>query len=86
DVPTSAIPISEPIDLIKSEYKPPDTDKQNASFSPGMRLLLNQTLLEMMGGNLEIVSSVSDKANEHFSRLQVSIPLMIPEAGFLESA
>jgi signal transduction histidine kinase len=86
DVPTSAIPISESIDLIKSEYKLPDTDKQNAPFSPGMRLLINQTLLELMGGKLEIVSSVSNESAEHFSRLQVSIPLMISEVGFPESA
>jgi hypothetical protein len=86
DVPTSAIPISEPINLIKSEYKLPDIDNQNAPFSPGMRLLLNQTLLEVMGGKLEIVSPISNESIEHFSRLQVSIPLMIPEAGFPESA
>jgi signal transduction histidine kinase len=86
DVPTSAIPTSEAIDLMKSEYKLPDTDKQNAPFSPGMRLLINQTLLELMGGKLEIVSSVRNEPNQHYSRLQVSIPLMIPEAGFLESA
>jgi signal transduction histidine kinase len=86
DLPTSAIPTSEAIDLMKSEYKLPDTDKQNAPFSPGMRLLINQTLLELMGGKLEIVSSVRNEPNQHYSRLQVSIPLMIPEAGFLESA
>jgi signal transduction histidine kinase len=86
DVPTSAIPISEPIDLMKSEYKLPNTDNQNAPFSPGMRLLLNQTLLEVMGGKLEIVSAISNESSEHYSRLQVSIPLMIPEAGFPESA
>jgi signal transduction histidine kinase len=86
DVPTNAIPTSEPIDLIKSEYKPSDTDKQNAPFSPGMRLLLNQTLLEVMGGKLEIVSPVTNELTEHFSRLQVSIPLMIPEAGCPQSA
>ncbi len=86
DVPTSAIPTSEAIDLMKSEYKLPDTDKQNAPFSPGMRLLINQTLLELMGGKLEIVSSVRNESNEDYSRLQVSIPLMIPEAGFAESA
>lgn len=86
DVPTSAIPTSEPIDLIKSEYKLPDTDKQNARFSPGMRLLINQTLLEVMGGKLEIVSLITNELTEHFSRLQISIPLMIPEAGFPESA
>ena len=86
DVPTSAIPTSEAIDLMKFEYKLPDTDKQNAPFSPGMRLLLNQTLLELMGGKLEIVSPISNESTDHFSRLQVSIPLMIPEAGFTESA
>jgi hypothetical protein len=40
----------------------------------------------VMGGKLEIISFVTNESTEHFSRLQVSIPLMIPEAGFPESA
>ena len=43
-----------------------------------MKLLLNQTLLEVMGGKLEIVSYPND-TDEH-SRLQISIPLGIREA------
>ncbi len=94
DVPTHTISWSEPIDLL--------TDKENAALLPGMKLLLNQTLLEAMGGKLEVVAcdhlvsvaldhrqerstdillSIAKEPEQH-SRLQISIPLVIPEAGF----
>ena len=83
DVPTHAVRATEPIDLIKSEYQPSETEKQNPPMTPGMKLLVNQTLLEVMGGTLSIVPfPVSNEATEDFSRLQVSIPLVTPEAGF----
>ncbi|MBD2386737.1 sensor histidine kinase [Cylindrospermum sp. FACHB-282] len=84
DVPTHAVPWSEPIDLIKSEDKPVE---ENVGLSPGMKLLLNQTLMEVMGGKLEILLSPTDKeAKEQLTRLQVSIPLVIPEAEFPQLA
>ncbi|MCC5657724.1 HAMP domain-containing histidine kinase [Nostoc sp. XA010] len=80
DVPTHAIPWSEPIDLIKSEDQPPGIDQENAALSPGMRLLINQTLLEVMGGKLEILpSNIAKEPHQEISRLQISIPLVIPE-------
>ncbi|MBR8839016.1 MAG: sensor histidine kinase [Stigonema ocellatum SAG 48.90 = DSM 106950] len=98
DVPTHAISWSEPIDLLTN-------DQKNPVLLPGMKLLLHQTLLEAMGGKLEIVDSVPSfaplappKTQERdpsakllsifkepespLARLQVSIPLVIPEAGF----
>ncbi|MGF1933254.1 MAG: HAMP domain-containing sensor histidine kinase [Nostoc sp. ChiQUE02] len=84
DVPTHAIPWSEPIDLIKSEDQPTQIDQQNAALSPGMRLLINQTLVEVMGGKLEILpSTIAKEAPQQLTRLQISIPLVIPEAELL---
>ncbi|NDJ21288.1 sensor histidine kinase [Nostoc sp. B(2019)] len=81
DVPTHAMPWSESIDLIKSEDKLPRTEQENPSLSPGMKLLLNQTLVEVMGGKLEILPSpISKEPDQQLIRLQVSIPLVISEA------
>ncbi len=80
DVPTHALYKSESIDLLKSEDKPLQPDQDNLGLSAGMQVLLNQTLLEVMGGKLELVPS--PEQFEQFTRLQVSIPLLIPEADF----
>jgi signal transduction histidine kinase len=87
DVPSHTIPWSESVDLMKSEkIEKPEiqvslNDKGKTVLSPGMKLLLNQTLLEVMGGKLEIVPSSTPESNE-ITRVQVSIPRMIPETGF----
>jgi signal transduction histidine kinase len=84
DLPTHAIPWSEPIDLIKSEDQPSQIDQENTALSPGMRLLINQTLVEVMGGKLEILPSTVEKESpQQFTRLQISIPLVIPETELL---
>lgn len=83
DVPTHAIPSSEPIDLLKSDEQQIQID-QKAAFSPGMRLLINQTLVEVMGGKLEILpSTIAKEPHQEITRLQISIPLVIPEAELL---
>ena len=73
DVPREAIPSSEPVDLIESEGNKKMNEEEIELLQAGMKLLLNQTLLEVMEGKLEIVSA-PDNRDEH-SRLQVSIPL-----------
>ncbi|MEH2383584.1 MAG: HAMP domain-containing sensor histidine kinase [Nostoc sp.] len=84
DVPTHAILWSEPIDLIKSEDQPTQIYQENAALSPGMRLLINQTLVEVMGGKLEILpSTIAKEPLQQLTRLQISIPLVIPEADLL---
>ncbi|MEH1999022.1 MAG: HAMP domain-containing sensor histidine kinase [Nostoc sp.] len=84
DVPTHAILWSEPIDLIKSEDQPTQIYQQKAALSPGMRLLINQTLVEVMGGKLEILpSTIAKEPTQQLTRLQISIPLVIPEADLL---
>ncbi len=91
DIPANALPWSESIDFIKSidfvnsEDKLHQTGKEHLTLSPGMKLLLNQTLLETMGGKLEIVSSPNNQeAADQFTRLQISIPLLIHEPEFLQ--
>ncbi|HLP91102.1 MAG TPA: HAMP domain-containing sensor histidine kinase [Nostocaceae cyanobacterium] len=69
DVPNHGVISSEPIDLINSEIVPLETIK----ITPGMRLLLNQTLLEVMGGKLEIVAYPEE--NSQLTRLQITVPL-----------
>lgn len=69
---------SEPIDLIKQQLP-----TENAKLSPGLKLLLNQTVLAQMQGKLEIVGSTNPAASD-CTRLQVTIPVLIPETAFLE--
>ncbi|MEH2388644.1 MAG: HAMP domain-containing sensor histidine kinase [Nostoc sp.] len=84
DVPTHAILWSESIDLIKSEDDLTQIDQKNAALSPGMRLLINHTLVEVMGGKLEILpSTIAKEPLQQVSRLQISIPLVISEADLL---
>ncbi|MEH1848989.1 MAG: HAMP domain-containing sensor histidine kinase [Nostoc sp.] len=84
DVPTHAIPWSEPIDLIKSEDQPTQIDQNKTALSPGMRLLINQTLVEVMGGKLEILpSTIAKELPQQLTRLQISIPVVITEADLL---
>lgn len=71
---------SESWDLLKNELEgntavknPPKLDG-SFDLSPGMRLLMNQTLLELMKGRLEVVA-VPSEGEDNFTRTQCSIPL-----------
>jgi signal transduction histidine kinase len=84
DVPTHTIPWSEPINLMESEDQPTEANLKNTNLSPGMRLLINQSLLEVMGGKLEILpSTIAKETPQELTRIQISIPLVIPEAELL---
>ncbi|WP_392533787.1 sensor histidine kinase [Nostoc sp. C117] len=84
DVPTHAIPWSEPIDLLKSQDLPNENNLKNATLSPGMRFLINQTLVEVMEGKLEILPSpIVKETPGQLTRIQISIPLVILEAELL---
>ncbi|WP_375472117.1 sensor histidine kinase [uncultured Nostoc sp.] len=77
DIPTHAMTWSEPIDLLKIEDPLTEIDQKKTALSPGMRLLINQTLLEVMGGKLEILPSTTVKETlQQLTRLQISIPLV----------
>lgn len=61
---------SEPTDLLQS----PPQKQENPVLSTGMNLLINQTILELMQGKLELVTS---PIGDNFSRLQCDIPLAV---------
>jgi len=71
---------SEPINLLQI---PPDELCQDATLSPGLVLLLNQTLLESMQGSLKILQSPM-AVDSQMLRLEVTIPWVIPEDAFPE--
>lgn len=68
---------SEPVDL--SQIQPKSVLK-NTAPSFGMTLLLTQTLLELMHSRLEIVPFPITADADSQTRVQLTIPLMIPES------
>ena len=82
DTPLPASIWSEPVDLLQFDSQHQAADK-TAQLSPGMKLLLHQTLLALMPGQLEVLSVPGESTN--LTRLQITIPLLIPETEFLES-
>jgi hypothetical protein len=73
DVPSHAVTWSEPIDLmsLEGEFSP-----ENALLSPGMKLVLNHILLDLIGGKLELVANPTIKeVTQSMTRLQISLPL-----------
>lgn len=70
---------SESIDLLKSV---PNTNKpvnQDWMLSPGMTMLINQTILELMKGRLEILAVPSVETAANLTKISCSIPLVMPE-------
>lgn len=80
DIPTHALTSSEPIDLIASAQT---IETNNAELSKGMKLLLNQRLLTVMGGKLEILPCPTTEVTQDWTRLQISMPLATSETEFL---
>lgn len=83
DVQPSISAWSEPMDLFESEHTSDESADANATLSSGLSLLLNQTLLESMQGSLKFLA-IPVEADESFSRIEVTIPWVIPEAAFPE--
>lgn len=79
DVQLPASAWCESVDLMKSERRQNSPVKDNAARSPGLTLLLNQTLLELMKGRLEILPVSTDVDESYCTRIQLTIPLVIPE-------
>lgn len=75
DLQCSPIVWSEPIDLLQQvpELTP------EPELSPGMKLLLSQTLIEVMQGRLEVIEGSQAAAKEPLTRLQCSMPLASAE-------
>jgi signal transduction histidine kinase len=83
DVPTVAVLTSESLDLITA--KNPEL-QENIDLSPGMKLLLNQSLVGLMGGKLEILPlPTNEEKAQQLSRLQISIPIETLENKSLQS-
>ncbi len=77
---------SEMVDLLRSSESASEKMNVNPQLSPGMIFLLNQTLLELMQGRLEIVPVPGAPPLEEgqadspdVRRIQCSLPLVIPE-------
>ena len=70
---------SESWDLLKHHLEDNTEQGQsidyNFQLSPGMRLLMNQTLLGLMDGRLEVLAVPCDQGESNFNRTQCSIPL-----------
>lgn len=69
---------SESWDLLKSTLDIDQPPFDQGTLSPGMRLLMNQTLLSLMKGRLEILAIPSEGEDSNFNRTQCSIPLAKP--------
>ncbi|MEB3278756.1 MAG: HAMP domain-containing sensor histidine kinase [Lyngbya sp.] len=74
---------SESWDLLQSTFEksPLETALTSVSrteahqLSPGMRLLMNQTLIALMNGSLEVVAIPTEGEDYNFTRTQCSLPL-----------
>ncbi|MCZ0903113.1 sensor histidine kinase, partial [Microcoleus sp. HI-ES] len=67
---------SESWDLLKHDLECDATkSSDNSQVSSGMRLLMNQTLLSLMSGKLEVLAVPSESEECNFNRTQCSIPL-----------
>ena len=94
ELPNHAFLDHEPIELLssaKQEAKAADIsdrkslqiDQKDREISAGMKLLLNQALLETMGGKLEVISSSqSTQESNSLTRIQISMPLVTPGVDF----
>ena len=67
---------SESWDLLKHDLvSDASNNSDNSKVSSGMRLLMNQTLLSLMNGKLEVLAVPSESEESNFNRTQCSIPL-----------
>ncbi|NEQ35746.1 MAG: HAMP domain-containing histidine kinase [Okeania sp. SIO3I5] len=73
---------SESWDLLKHNIEEKAEKNMTVDFqlSPGMRLLMNQNLLGMMNGRLEVLATPSDGEESNFNRTQCSIPICRDDA------
>lgn len=86
DVPLAASDWNDPVDLMQSA---PIVVKQKTVLTlpdrtPGLALLLSQTLLEVMQGRLEILPAPNSTLESPATRIQVAIPQLTPETESLE--
>jgi len=83
DVQSPTTAWSEAVDLLSTTPEAQKQAGETKELSPGLTLLMVQTLVEVMQGRLEVLP-VSDEqsascATDNFIRLQCSLPLATPE-------
>jgi hypothetical protein len=66
---------SESWDLLKRDLEIDGQLGENTNLSSGLRLLMNQTLLGLMNGKLEVLAFPSESEELNFTRTQCSIPI-----------
>lgn len=80
DIPKDAFLSYEAIDLVAAQEV---INQESPHLSSGMKLLLNQKLLAVMEGKLDItISPITHEVTQDLTRLQVSIPFKTLEAEF----
>lgn len=80
DIPAYAFPSSEVVNLMNIETQENFKQLEDKPISPGMKLLLATTILEVLGGKLEVVPYPDNTQLQPTTRLQISIPLAPLEA------
>ncbi|MUL37618.1 sensor histidine kinase [Gloeocapsopsis dulcis] len=84
DVPLPIDTWSESLDTMQFEQHMGRLQPEGKSLSPGFKLLLNQTVLELMQASLSFLPISTTTDIVPLTRIQISIPLVIPEAELLE--
>ena len=83
DAPYPASAWSEAIDTLQPQ-EAPQPATQSDRLSPGLLLLMHQTLLEKMQGRLELIPATAidtaQPANPGLTRLQCTLPWVVPDA------
>ncbi|GAC1481736.1 MAG: hypothetical protein NVS2B14_21090 [Chamaesiphon sp.] len=69
---------SEPVELLRSLTASQSVNHYPA-LSPGLKLILSQTLLELMRGRMEVLPVPTPADESPVTRIQLSIPLVTPE-------
>ncbi|MDY6936741.1 MAG: HAMP domain-containing sensor histidine kinase [Cyanobacteriota bacterium] len=76
DSPCSFEVWSDPVDFLKSE--PPSTPQTPPEISIGLNLEIERSLLELMGGNVEILEAPQADDTGYLTRIQCSLPSIAP--------
>ncbi|MBW4662799.1 MAG: HAMP domain-containing histidine kinase [Chroococcus sp. CMT-3BRIN-NPC107] len=94
DVPLAASTWNDPVDLLRRSDRSllistsKDTNGSTKAAlnttSPGLVLLLAQTLLEVMQGKLEILPAPTNSPKSPTTRMLISIPKLTPDTALLE--
>jgi K+-sensing histidine kinase KdpD len=87
DAPLAVDTWNDPVDLLQGDFSCPASLISKYALkksSPGLTLLLVQTLLELMQGKLEIFPAPTNSETSPTTRMQISIPLLIPDTALLE--